>query len=47
MQLGSSSPKLVAQTPGGTYVLLRGNPFTGGLSDLDAVPEDRRPRGSR
>ena len=23
---------LVAQTPGGTYVLLRGNPFTGGLA---------------
>ncbi len=37
MQLGSSSPKLVAQTPTGTYVLLRGNPFTGGLRDLDAV----------
>jgi hypothetical protein len=35
MQVGSSSPKLVAQTPSGTYVLLRGNPFTGGLGDLD------------
>ncbi len=37
MQIGSSSPKLVAQTPAGTHVLLRGNPFTGGLGDLDAV----------
>ena len=37
MQIGSSSPKLVAQTPAGDYVLLRGNPFTGGLGDLDAV----------
>lgn len=37
MQIGSSSPKLVAQTPDGTHVLLRGNPFTGGLGDLDAV----------
>lgn len=35
MQIGSSSPKLVAQTPSGTYELLRGNPFTGGLGDLD------------
>ena len=37
MQIGSSSPKLVATTPTGTYVLLRGNPFTGGLGDLDTV----------
>ncbi len=37
MQWGSSSLKLVAQTPSGVYVLLRGNPFTGGLGDLDAV----------
>ena len=37
MQIGSSSPKLVAQTPTGAHVLLRGNPFTGGLGDLDAV----------
>ena len=37
MQIGSSSPKLVADTPSGGYVLLRGNPFTGGLGDLDAV----------
>ncbi|WP_179470695.1 hypothetical protein [Mycolicibacterium vinylchloridicum] len=40
MQIGSSSPKLVAQTPAGSYVLLRGNPFTGGLGDLDAVLTD-------
>lgn len=40
MQLGSSSSKLVAQTPSGAYVLLRGNPFTGGLGDLDAVLTD-------
>jgi hypothetical protein len=37
MQLGSSSAKLVAETPSGAYVLLRGNPFTGGLGDLDTV----------
>lgn len=37
IQIGSSSPKLVAKTPTGTYVLLRGNPFTGGLGDLDTV----------
>ena len=47
MQLGSSSPKLVAQTPGGTYVLLRGNPFTGGLGDLDAVLTTAVHGGSR
>ncbi len=37
IQIGSSSPKLVAETPSGAYVLLRGNPFTGGLGDLDTV----------
>jgi hypothetical protein len=37
MQIGSSSSKLVAQTPTGTHVLVRGNPFTGGLGDLDTV----------
>lgn len=37
MQLGSSSAALVAQTPTGSHVLLRGNPFTGGLGDLDTV----------
>ena len=37
MQIGSSAPKLVAHTPAGTHVLLRGNPFAGGLGDLDAV----------
>ncbi|MFN8031804.1 MAG: hypothetical protein U0Q47_00695 [Mycobacterium sp.] len=36
-QMGSSSLKLVAQTPTGTHVLLRGNPFIGGLGDLDTV----------
>jgi hypothetical protein len=37
MQWGSSSPKLVAETPSGAHVLLRGNPFAGGLGDLDSV----------
>lgn len=37
MQTGSSSPKLVAQTPDAAYTLVRGNPFTGGLGDLAAV----------
>ena len=36
-QLTSSSPMLVAITPAGTRVIKRGNPFNGGLGDLDAV----------
>ena len=37
MQLGSSSPKLVALLPGGTRVLKRGNPFDGGIGNVDEV----------
>jgi hypothetical protein len=37
MQIGSSSPKLVALTPGGTKVLKRGNPFDGGIGRVDEV----------
>jgi hypothetical protein len=37
MQFGSSSPKLVAVLPGGTRVLKRGNPFDGGIGDVDEV----------
>ena len=37
MQLGSSSPKLVAVLPGSTRVLKRGNPFDGGIGDVDEV----------
>lgn len=37
MQIGSSSPKLVAVTPQGTYVLKRGNPFGGHIHGMDAV----------
>ncbi|HKV22506.1 MAG TPA: hypothetical protein VJR50_26015 [Mycobacterium sp.] len=37
MQIGSSSPKLVAVTPGGTLVLKRGNPFDGGIGNIDEV----------
>jgi hypothetical protein len=37
MQLGSSSPKLVALLPGSTRVLKRGNPFDGGIGDIDQV----------
>ncbi|MGB5111962.1 MAG: hypothetical protein WBO08_10280 [Mycobacterium sp.] len=37
MQIGSSSPKLVAVTPNGTYVLKRGNPFGGRIHGMDAV----------
>ena len=37
MQIGSSSPKLVAVTPGGTHVLKRGNPFDGGVGNVDEV----------
>jgi hypothetical protein len=36
-QIGSSSPKLVALTPGGTHVLKRGNPFDGGLKNIDEL----------
>ena len=36
-QIGSSSPKLVAVTPGGTRVLKRGNPFDGGVGNVDEV----------
>jgi hypothetical protein len=37
LQIGSSSPKLVALTPGGTHVLKRGNPFDGGVGNVDEV----------
>ncbi|MDO0977048.1 hypothetical protein [Mycolicibacterium frederiksbergense] len=37
MQIGSSSPKLVAVTPHGAYVLKRGNPFGGRIHGMDAV----------
>jgi len=36
-QIGTSSPKLVAVTPGGTKVLKRGNPFDGGVGNVDEV----------
>jgi len=36
-QIGSSSPKLVAVTPGGTHVLKRGNPFDGGIGNVDGL----------
>lgn len=37
MQLGSSSPKLVALLPQGSRVLKRGNPFDGGIGTVDEV----------
>lgn len=37
LQIGSSSPKLVAVTPGGTKVLKRGNPFDGGIGGIDEI----------
>ncbi|PQP44186.1 hypothetical protein JN086_04720 [Mycolicibacterium austroafricanum] len=37
LQLTSSSPKLVAVSPCGDRVLKRGNPFGGGIGDLDQV----------
>lgn len=40
LQLGSSSPKLVAITPTGTYDLKRGNPFDGGIGRVDEVLND-------
>ncbi len=40
MQIGSSSPKLVAATPQGNQVLMRGNPFGGSLGNVDEVLTD-------
>jgi hypothetical protein len=37
LQIGSSSPKLVAVTTGGTHVLKRGNPFDGGVGNVDEL----------
>jgi hypothetical protein len=37
LQIASSSPKLVAVTPGGTLVLKRGSPFDGGIGNVDEV----------
>jgi len=37
IQIGSSSPKLIAVTPGGTRVLKRGNPFDGGVGNVDEL----------
>ncbi len=37
MRLTSSSPKLVAVTPDGVRVLKRGNPFDGGIGNVDRV----------
>jgi hypothetical protein len=37
MQIGSSSPKLVAVLPCSTRVLKRGNPLDGGIGDVDQV----------
>ncbi|MCP9272880.1 hypothetical protein [Mycolicibacterium arenosum] len=37
MSLGSSSPKLVAVLPNGSRVLKRGNPFDGGVGNVDEV----------
>jgi hypothetical protein len=36
-QLTSSSPMLVAVTPGGAFTLKRGNPFNGGFGNLEDV----------
>jgi hypothetical protein len=35
--MGSSSPKLVALIPGGTLLLKRGNPFDGGIGNVDEI----------
>jgi hypothetical protein len=36
-QISSSAAKLVAVTPGGTKVLKRGNPFDGGVGNVDQL----------
>lgn len=40
LQVTSSSPKLVAITPSGTHILKRGNPFGGGVGELDRILHD-------
>lgn len=35
MQLSSSSPSLVLNTPGGSIKLVKGNPFSGGISAIE------------
>ena len=37
LQIGSSSPRLVALTPGGPQTLKRGNPFDGGIGNVDEL----------
>jgi hypothetical protein len=37
MQIGSSSPKLVAVSPAGVHVLKRGNPFDGSIGEVDQL----------
>ncbi|MFN8226026.1 MAG: hypothetical protein U0R18_04795 [Mycobacterium sp.] len=37
IQIGSSSPKLIAVSPAGTYVIKRGNPFDGGIGRIDEM----------
>lgn len=37
LQIGSSSPKLVALTPGGAKTLKSGNPFDGGIGNVDEL----------
>jgi hypothetical protein len=37
LQMGSSSPKLVALIPGGTLIIKRGNPFDGGIGNVDEI----------
>jgi len=47
IQLGSSSPKLVAITPNATYVLKRGNPFDGSIGKVDEILNDIVQGGAR
>ena len=37
LQIGSSSPRLVAVTPAGVRVIKRGNPFDGGIGRIDEL----------
>ena len=37
IQIGSSSPKLVAITPAGVRIIKRGNPFDGGIGRIDEL----------
>ena len=47
LQMGSSSPALVAVFPGGTALIVRGNPFGGGIGPIERELQGRMRVGWR